>query len=486
MKAMGDENMVHDIIIIGAGIVGCSLARELSRYKASLLVVEKENDVSTGTSKANSGICHAGFDAKEGTKKAKFNVEGNRLIKELAKELDFPVKENGALVLGFDEESLLKLQELYQRGIKNGVPNLKILKKEEILSLEPTINPDVKYALYAPTSAIVSPYEMTIAYAENAAKNGVNFFFEKEVTKIDHIADHFVLYFADGSQVEGKVLVNCAGIYADKIHSFITNKEAPYHIVPRKGEYVLLDKTYGDLTKHTLFQTPTKMGKGILVTPTTHNNILVGPNAHDLEDKEDLNTTIEGLDEVWKKALLTIPTLPKRGIITQFAGLRAHALETDDFIVGFDQDVIGLYEIAAIESPGLTSAPAIAVHAAKEIASYLKLEDNKNFDPIRKDIPHIAHLSNEEREKLIEENPLYGHVICRCEVVSEGEIVEAIHRVPGAKDLDGIKRRTRSGMGRCQMGFCTPKVMEILSRELHKDITDITKKGHDSYLAEKR
>ncbi len=478
--------MDHDIIIVGAGIVGCSLARELARFDVSVLVVDKENDVSVGTSKANSGIGHAGFDAEPGTRKAKFNVEGNRLIKELAKELDFPVRENGAMVLGFDEESLIKIKELYERGLKNGVERLEIITHDRILGLEKEINPEVKYALYAPTSAIVSPYEMTIAYAENAYDNGVEFAFEKEVTKIERKGGKFLVHFADGSIEKCVTLVNCAGLYADKIHSMVTGTDSPYHIVPRKGEYVLLDKSYGYLANHTLFQTPTKMGKGILVTPTTHGNILVGPNAHDQDDKDDLDTTYEGLDEVWKKALLTMPALPKRGIITQFAGLRAHAKETDDFIIGYAEDAENLYEIAAIESPGLTSAPAIAVHASREIASRMGLKGKQDFNPIRHDIKHIAKLSNAEREKLIAENPLYGHIICRCEVVSEGEIVEAIRRHPGAKDLDGVKRRTRAGMGRCQMGFCTPKVMEIIARELHKDITDVTKKGHASYLAKKR
>lgn len=478
--------MGHDIIVIGAGIVGCSLARELSRYEVSVLVVDKEDDVSCGTSKANSGIAHAGFDAEPGTLKAKFNVEGNRLIKKLAKELDFPMKENGALVLGFDEESLPKIEELYERGVKNGVPDLRIIHTEEILKLEPGVNPEVKHALYAPSSALVSPYEMTIAYAENAAHNGVEFALGKEVRSIWKEGDKFVLEFTDGTHEECRTLVNCAGVHADQIHMMVAGGDSPYHIVPRKGEYVLLDKMYGGMASRTLFQTPTKMGKGILVAPTTHGNLLVGPNAHDQGDKEDTDTSVEGLDEIWKKALLTMPSLPKRGIITQFAGLRAHARETDDFIVGYDGKVEGLYEIAAIESPGLTSAPAIAVHASSEIAGKMGLKEKKGFDPIRKAIPRIAELTNEERESLIKENPLYGHIICRCEVVSEGEIVEAIRRVPGAKDLDGIKRRTRAGMGRCQMGFCTPKAMEILARELKEDITDVTKKGRSSFLARKR
>lgn len=478
--------MHKDIIIIGAGVVGCSIARELSRYNTSILVLEKENDVSVGTSKANSGIAHAGFDAKEGSLKAKFNVEGNKMMKKLSEELDFPFKQNGAMVLGFEDDSIDKIEELYHRGIANGVEQLRIIRHDEILKLEPEINDQVQVALLAPTSGIVSPYEMTIAYAENAASNGVTFVFGAEVNKIDRKGHTFVITTTDNQTYECETLINCAGVYADKIYELAANKKAPFQIVPRKGEYCLLDKTYGYLTSHTLFQTPTKMGKGVLVTPTTHDNIIVGPNAHDEESKDDVDTSIEGLNEVWNKALLTMPHLPKRGIITQFAGLRAHAKNYDDFIVGYDNDVLNLYNVAAIESPGLTSAPAIAVHVAKEVAEKMKLSENKAFNPIRKGIPHFAYLSNEEREALIKENPLYGHIICRCEVVSEGEIVEAIRRVPGAKDLDGVKRRTRAGMGRCQMGFCTPKVMEIIARELHEDITSVTKKGHESFMVDKR
>lgn len=478
--------MKSDVIIIGAGVIGCAIARELSRYNLKITVLEKENDVSVGTSKANSGIAHAGFDAEPGTLKAKFNVEGNLMMDELSKELDFPFIRNGAFVLGFDEESKVKIEELYQRGLKNGVKDLSIITHDEILKEESLINNEVTYALKAPTSGIVSPYEMTIAYAENAAMNGVNFIFEEEVNKINREGGEWIINTTKNSTYIANTIINCAGVYVDKIYQMASDKKPPFEIIPRKGEYSLLDKNYSYITKHTLFQTPTKMGKGILVTPTTHHNILVGPNAQDINDKDDVDTTYLGLNEIWNKALLTIPTLPKRGIITQFAGLRAHNKNGDDFIVGYDDYLINFYNVAAIESPGLTSAPSIAKYVANEVAHKNNFEVNKNFNPIRKGIPHFATLSNEEREKLIKQNKLYGHVVCRCEVVTEGEIVDAINRPIGAKDLDGVKRRTRAGMGRCQMGFCTPKVMEILARELHKDFEDITKKGHASTLVEKR
>lgn len=478
--------MNYDIIIIGAGIVGCSIARELSSYNGSVVVLEKDNDVSVGTTKANSGIAHAGFDAKVGTLKAKFNVLGNKMMPSLSNDLDFPFKQNGAIVLGFEEESLEILKDLLNRGIASGVERLKIISKDEILKLEPNVNPNVKYGLLAPTSGIVSPYEMAIAYAENASSNGVRFDFNSEVIRIERNKNEYVVTTASNKTYVSKVIINCAGVYSDKIHSLASNKKSPFTVISRKGEYCLLDKMYGDMASHTLFQTPSKLGKGVLVTPTTHGNLLVGPNAQDEVDNANVDTTIEGLKEIWDKASLTMPNLPKRGVITQFAGLRSHLKESDDFIIGFDNELIGFYDVAGIESPGLTAAPAIAKHVSKEIATYLNLGINLHFNPIRKAIPQISALPNEVREKLIKENPLYGHIICRCEVVSEGEIVEAIHRVPGAKDLDGIKRRTRAGMGRCQMGFCTPKIMEILARELHEDIDEITKNGHHSYMVEKR
>ena len=320
---------------------------------------------------------------------------------------------------------------------------------------------------------------MCIALAENATTNGVRFEFEKEVKDITKVDNHFVVKCTDGSTYEAKVIINAAGLHSDEINNMLSNVK--YSITARKGEYVLLDKEYSFYTKTTLFQLPTKMGKGILVAPTTHSNILVGPTAYDVLDKDQTWTTYEGLEEVWTKGTLSVPSLTKGGIITQFSGNRAHEAG-GDFIVGFSSDVEGLYNLVGIESPGLASAPAIAEYAVKEVKDYMHLEFNPSFNPKREAIKRIAELSGDELNKLIKENPLYGHVICRCEVVSEAEIVEAIRRSPGAKDLDGVKRRTRAGMGRCQMGFCTPRIMEILSRELNVDFKDITKKGHNSKM----
>lgn len=469
---------MKDVIIIGGGVVGCSVARELCRFDADILLLERGNDVSVGTSKANSGIVHGGYDAKPGTLKAKFNVAGNAMFDALARELDFPFKRNGSMVLCFDKADIGKLLELKEQGVKNGVQGLYVLEGyEAVKAIEPYVSENVVAALVVPNGGIVSPYEMTIAYAENAATNGVEFRFGSEVTAIDRIDGRLQVTCADGFTAQAKYVVNAAGVYADVINNMISPDKM--HITARKGDYELLDKTCGYMASHTLFQMPTKMGKGVLVTPTCHGNILVGPTATDVTDKDDVATTPEELASAFDRALLTMPLLNRRNIITQFSGLRAH-LDTDDFVIGESAAVKGLYNVAGIESPGLSSAPAIAVHVAEEIAKKLSLGKNANFVAERKGIPHFATLSDEERQKLVAENPLYGRIVCRCETVTEGEIVEAIRRKPGAVDMDGVKRRTRQGMGRCQAGFCTPRVMEILSRELGVPMTEVTKRGGNS------
>ncbi len=474
---------MYDVLIIGSGIIGSSIARYLSKFVSNTVVLERNDDVSTGTTKANSGIVHAGFDAVPGTKKAYFNVLGAKMYPSLAKELDFPYKKNGAFVLSFSPEGHKTLETLLDRAHKNGVEGCSIISGDEIRALEPNVSKEVVEGLYAKESGIASPYEMCIAMAENAASNGVKFEFEKNVTNIEKNGDSFKVYCADGSIYEAKVVVNAAGVHSDEINNMLSSHK--YEITARKGEYVLLDKEFSYICERTLFQLPTVMGKGILVSPTTHGNIIVGPTAHDEDDKDLTWTTPAGLNEAWSKALLSVPTLPRGGIITQFSGIRAHA-SVDDFVVGFSEDVSGLYNLIGIESPGLASSPAIAEYAANEIAKYLGLKENKNFNPIRKGIKHISHMTSEELQEAIEENKEYGHVICRCEVVSEAEIREAIRRTPGAKDLDGIKRRVRAGMGRCQMGFCTPKIMEILSEELGLSLEEVSKRGKGSELVEGR
>lgn len=469
---------MYDVLIVGAGVVGCSVARELSGWNLRIAVADKENDVAMGTSKANSGIVHAGFDAHTGTNKAIYNVLGARMFPELSKELDFPYRQNGAFVLCFDENERGKLVELMEQGIRNGVKGLSVLEGDQVRAMEPNVSDKVVAALYAETSGIVSPYEMTVAYAENAAVNGVEFLLNEEIIGIQRTKDGFEVKMTDKT-LSARAVINCAGVYADSVYAMVSDKHL-FKITARKGEYCLLDKKCGGLTDKTLFQLPSAMGKGVLVAPTTHGNIIVGPTALDIDDKDDVDTTFDGLNKAFNTASVSVPSLARRNIITQFAGLRAHADE-GDFIIG-ESDVDNFFNVAGIESPGLTSAPAIAVDVAKQVADKLHAERNKNFVSRRKGIPCFAKMSDSEREALIATNPLYGRIVCRCENVTEGEIVDSIRRPVGATDLDGVKRRTRAGMGRCQMGFCTPRVMEILCRELGKDMTEITKFGKGSHV----
>lgn len=467
--------MKYDVVVIGAGVTGSSIARELSRYNIKCAVIEKASDVCEGTSKANSGIVHAGFDAKPGSNKAKFNVLGSKMMPGLSRELDFSYKNNGSLVLCFSEEDLPKLVELKERGEKNGVEGLEILDSKAVHEKEPNLSDEVVYALFAPTGGIVCPFGLTIAMAENACVNGVEFFLNTEVRNLSRSGDEFIIETSEGTFTAGKV-INAAGVYADKIHNMLC--EDKINIVARRGEYCLYDKKVGNTVSSTIFQLPGALGKGILVTPTVHGNLLLGPTAEDIEDKEDVSTTREGLGQVQSIAARSIKSVPTRSVITSFSGLRAHS-DAHDFILG-RTSVPGFYDAAGIESPGLSAAPAIGRFMAELVAGDLGAGLKDNFIATRKGIPNMALSDNETRQKLISENPMYANVICRCEVVTEGEIVEAIRRPLGATTLDGVKRRTRAGMGRCQAGFCSPKSLEIIARETGKTIEEITKHGKGS------
>ena len=468
----------YDIAIIGAGVSGTAIARELSRYQTKICVLEREEDVCCGTSKANSAIIHAGYDAEPGSLKAKLNLRGNQMMDQLAKDLDFPFRRNGSLVLCLDEKDLPNLQKLYERGITNGVKGLQILNKEEVRAMETNISDQVIAALYAPTGGIVCPFHMTIAFAENACANGTVFHFNTEVKNITRRQNIWEIETTKGT-FEAGCIINVAGVYADKLHNMVSRKKI--HITPRKGEYCLLDKTAGTHVSHTVFTLPGKLGKGVLVTPTVHGNLLIGPTAADIEDKEGVNTTREGLDEVLQKSAASVKNIPARQVITSFAGLRAHE-DGDDFIIGeTEKDFI---DCAGIESPGLSSAPAIGEMVAELLKEKYNLKEKEDFISTRKGITDPSKLFLEERNALIHREPAYGNIICRCEMVTEGEIIDAIRRPLGAKSLDGVKRRTRAGMGRCQAGFCSPRVMETLARELGVSIEEITKSGGNSRIIE--
>lgn len=469
---------MYDIVIIGAGVTGCAIARALSRYNARICVVEKCEDVCCGTSKANSAIVHAGYDAASGSLMAKLNVEGNRLMGALSEELDFPFRRNGSLVVCMSEDNMPSLNELYQNGLANGVEQLRIIDKKELQSLEPNISPNAVAALYAPTGGIVCPFGLTIALAENAYTNGVEFKFNTEVLGLEPGENGWHIE-TDHGTIATKYVVNAAGVYSDIIHNMVSSKKI--HITPRRGDYCLLDKSTGNFVDKTIFQLPDKFGKGVLVSPTIHGNTIVGPTAIDIDDREGTNTTAEGINELISKANITVNNLPIRQVITSFAGLRAHE-DGHEFIIGEVDDAPGFVDCAGIESPGLSSAPAIGIMVSDLLREKLELKLNPNFDGKRKGILNPNTLSREEHVKLIRENPAYGNIICRCENVTEGEILDAIHRPLGAKSLDGVKRRTRAGMGRCQAGFCSPRTLEILSRELNVPQSEVTKCGGASKL----
>lgn len=469
---------MYDVVIIGAGVSGSASARELSRYNLKVCVVEKEEDVCCGTSKANSGIVHAGFDAPSGSLMAKLNVEGSQKMEALSKELDFSFKKNGSLVVCLNQEEMPNLQALYERGKANGVKELRMIDREELVKLEPNISDEAVAALYAPTGGIVCPFGMNIAFAENAAANGVEFRFDTEVTGFEKREGNWIVKTVQGD-IETKYVVNAAGVYADKFHNMVSEKKI--HITSRRGDYCLLDRATGGFVTHTIFQLPGKNGKGVLVTPTVHGNTLIGPTAIDVEDKEGTNTTQEGMDALISKAGTTVKGLPIRQVITSFAGLRAHE-DGHEFIIEEVEDAKGFIDCAGIESPGLTSAPAVGEMVAEIIRNLAEPEPNPTFTGSRKGIFDPKTLSKAERAALIKEKPEYGNIICRCEMITEGEIMDAIHRPLGAKSLDGVKRRTRAGMGRCQSGFCSPKTIEILARERGTEPAEITKSGGESKI----
>lgn len=470
---------MYDVVIIGAGVIGSAIARELSRYQANICVIEREEDVCNGTSKANSAIIHAGFDAKPGSLKAKLNVRGNEMMDRLSKDLDIPFTRNGSLVVCTKDQDRSGLDELLEKGHANGVPDLKILEREELIKMEPNLSDDVTCALYAPTGGIVCPFHMTMAFAENACMNGVTFFLNTKVTDIQKAPEGYTIrtMHTDSSIEEifhTKVVINAAGVHADELNNMVS--ENKLHITARKGEYCLLDKDAGTHVSHTIFQLPSKMGKGVLVSLTIHGNLLVGPTALDVEDKEALNTTGEGLGSLAFTSSLSVKNVPMRQVITSFAGLRAHE-DGNDFVLGEADDAKGFINAAGIESPGLTSAPAIGEMIAGIAKDILNLTEKEEFITTRKGILRPETLTMEERNELMKDCPAYGNIICRCEMISEGEILDAIHRPLGARSLDGVKRRTRAGMGRCQAGFCSPRTMEILERELSMSMYDITKNG---------
>ena len=466
------------IAVIGAGVVGGLVARELSRYELSVCVLERCSDVALGATRANSAIVHAGFDAKEGSLKALLNVRGSEMMEQVCAELGVKYKRNGSLVVGFSEEDRQTLEQLRVRGEKNGVKGLYVADRDEVLALEPNVGEGVTCALVAPTGAIVCPYELCMASIGNAMDNGAELMLNFKVVGIEQTNGGWKVIAEDGRAVECDYVINCAGVYSDEVARLIGDDS--FTVTPRRGEYMLLDREAGDLISHTVFRCPSKMGKGILVSPTVDGNLLLGPTAENIDDKEDTSTTAEGLGKVRAQAGEQVKNIAFGKVITSFTGLRAVG-STGDFIITNPKH--GFINLAGIESPGLSASPAIAEYVAEMLAADgTELVAKADFDPNRAPMHYFKELSNEEKNKVIAESPEYAHVICRCETVTEGEILAAIRTNPKPIDVDGVKRRTRASMGRCQGGFCTPYIIELLAKELGIDYTDVTKFGGKSKI----
>ena len=469
-----------DILIAGAGVTGGMIARELSRYQLTVCLLDKANDVATGATKANSGIVHGGYDPEPGTLKAQLNASGVELLFEAAKQLNVPHKRNGSMVCAFAQEENHIIDQLYERGQINGIPGLEILTGDQARELEPELSDKVTKALLVTNSGIVCPYELTIAAVGNAMDNGVELKRNFAISDIAKIGEGFVVSAADGRKVQGKYLINCAGSFADDLAAMVGDKF--YQIIPRAGEYMLLDKAEGVRVSRTIFQTPGKEGKGILVTPTNHGNLLTGPTATEVEHGESTETTGAQLAYVQRMGAKSVPGVNFRQVITSFTGVRA-SVAGGDFIIKMSDKVDGFVHVAGIDSPGLTCCVSIAKYVLDILKDAgVQLAEKENWNGTREDMHAFAKMSIEEKNEVIKNNPSYGKIICRCETVTEGEIIAAITKNPVALDIDGVKRRTRSGMGRCQGGFCSSYVMKLIAQHTGTDMTDVTKNGAGSYM----
>ncbi len=457
--------MLYDVVVIGLGVVGASIARELSRFRLKAIGIDASNGFASGATRANSGIVHAGHDALPGTLKAKYNVEGNSMYTQWSREMEFPFQRIGSLVVFRGEEDKAKAQELYERGLKNGVAGMEWLSGEQVKCAEPSLKESMLGALLLPSGGITCPYEFCVASAENARQNGTEMMLNANVRAIEATERGYTVYSAKGN-FQTKTVVNAAGVFADEINNMVCERKLSMQV--RKGEYLLLDNESGAFFHHTIFHTPTKMGKGVLITPTVDGNLILGPTSEDTEDKTCYTTTAAGMSQI-KSEVSKSWDIPDGRIITQFTGLRAHLANEKDFVIG--EGAPGFFNAAGIESPGLTAAPAIARHLAEEVAQALHAEENKEFDPIRPGIRRFREMDLAERREAIRQNPQYSNMICRCELVTEAEVVEAVRR--GAVTMDAVKRYTRAGMGKCQRGFCGTEVLDVIARETGMDKTEV-------------
>ena len=464
---------MQDIVIIGGGIIGCSIARELSKYKLSITVIEKMDDVASGISKANSGIIHAGYNEKKGTLKAKLTLEGNQLYDTLSKELDFPFLREGALILAFNEDEHKKLLVLKENGEDLGMTGLQMLSKEEAIALEPNLSTSITSALFVKNSGIINPYEATIALAENASVNGVEFLFQSEVVGVECLENQgFRIALHTGQTIDCRLLINAAGLFSEEIAQMLSLPTEP--VSPVKGEYCLFNAIAGQKVKRTIFNVPSETTKGVLITPTAEGQLIVGPNAILSSDKEDTSTHKEDLITLLKTAEKSVPGISPATMLTTFAGLRPR-IASGDFIIKDSELYPGFISLFGIDSPGLTAAPAIALHVIDLVASHLTLEKKEDFVATRKHLIRFTELTKEERNALIHSNPAYGKIVCKCENITEGEIIASIHRPVGARSVDAVKRRTRATLGGCQGTGCLLPISKILSRELGTQLSEVMK-----------
>jgi glycerol-3-phosphate dehydrogenase len=469
---------MFDVAIIGAGVVGAAIARRLAPFKLSVVLVERSADVSFGVSKANSGIIHAGFHHNPSSLKARLEVQGNFMFDQLHAELGFPFRRVGILVAAFSPEELKIVETLYEQGAANGVPQLEIVGRERILALEPKLNGDVVGGLWAPTGGIIEPYRLVFALVENAVANGVSLFIDWNVSAARRADTHWQLRSERNETLEARRVVNAAGLYADEVSAMFGAEE--FHIIPRKGEEFLMDRNAAGFPNHVIFPVPARNSKGVLVIPTVEGTMMVGPTAVEIDEKDDTGTTPENLDRVFSQAARMVPAISKKDIITSFAGLRP-TLPGEDFFVDISRKAPGLVQAAGIQSPGLTAAPAIA-EFVKDLLQKdgLELMEKPDFVPTVGHSPKVGGMGYAELEALAQREPAFAHIVCRCESVSEAEVVEAIRK--GHSTLDGIKFYTRAGMGRCQGGFCTYRLLAIIARETGKPVEAITKRGRGSPL----
>ncbi|MBE6598347.1 MAG: NAD(P)/FAD-dependent oxidoreductase [Ruminococcaceae bacterium] len=480
--------MIYDVLIIGAGVTGVMTARLLSAKNCTTAVVEAECDVAMGATRANSAIVHAGYDCKPGTLKAKLNVRGNRLMKELCAQLDVPIRCCGSHVVAFSEDDMTTLRELYDKGAANGVPDMRIISKEELLKMEPNVSDKAFGSLWAPTAAITCPYGICIAAAENAATNGVDFFFNFRVNGASYNGETWQITNGTNT-VEARYVINCAGVNSDKTAQLLGERDFPISITPRRGEYIVMDKICGKMANSTLFVCPSGRGKGILVSPTVDGNLLIGPNAYHIDDPDDKSTTADGLAEITEGAKLLMPSVDTRNAITSFSGVRSTP-NIYDYYIKISDGLPHVIHAVGVESPGFASSPATAEYLAELLVDAgLTLTDRDDYIPTRRadgNHKHFNDMTPEEKTEAIRRNPAYGKIVCRCETVTEGDLIDAIISPIPAVTVDMLKRRTRAGMGRCQGGFCSPRAAVLIAEHTNSTLDKVTKSGGGSWIVTKR